>query len=303
VDGGTGQCPLCLSTLDRAVPSVDDLRGSLIRLQRDLEGITARRPRVDDRIAELEGQVGQTRRELIAIREALSVAQAIPEADASDIGRRGYVRGRISMFLDNLPTATPIETRANRIEEVKAEIARMEEQLVDESVQAEVDSILNRLSRWMTKWAQDLKLEWQPSPYRLDLSLLTVVAETEPRSTRMAQMGGGENWLGCHLIAHMALQRWFSQESRPVPRFLYLDQLTGAYYPPDGEHGSQEREAVRAVYRWLFDALAESENRFQLIIVDHADLSESWFQSAIVENWWHGDALIKPDWLTGTATL
>ena len=151
----------------------------------------------------------------------------------------------------------------------------------------------------MTKWAKDLDLEWQPNPYRLDISLLTVVADTDPRPTRMAQMGGGENWLGCHLIAHMALHRWFSEKSRPVPRFLYLDQLTGVYYPPDSvQYGTEERAKVEAVYKWLFDALTESNNGFQLIIVDHANLDVPWFQAAIVEEWWGDGGLIPQSWIS-----
>lgn len=300
VDGGTDQCPLCQNTLETPVPAVSDLRDSLTRLQNDLEGVTTRRPRVDDRIAELEAQIGQTRRELVIVREAIAATQTVPQADADDAAQRGYVRGRISMFLDNLPTAPPAGNRAVRIEELTAEIAGLEESLTDETERAEVDSILTRISRWMTKWAEDLKMEWQPNQHRLDISLLTVVAETEPRSTRMIQMGGAENWLGCHLIAHMALHRWFSQETRPVPRFLYLDQLTGAFYPPESEAGGRERALVHAMYKWLFAALEESENRFQLIIVDHADLNEQWFQDAVVEKWWgETDGLIQWEWRTG----
>jgi len=300
VDGGTSHCPLCQNELATPVPSVEDLRGSLTRLRGELEGVTTRRPRVDDRIAELEGQIGQVRRDLVTAREAIAAAQATPAVDADDAAQRGYVRGRISMFLDSLPTAPPTGNRIVRIEELLREITQLDESLVDEAVRAEVDSILTRISRWMTKWAEDLRMEWQPSPHRLDISVLTVVAETEPRPTRMVQMGGAVNWLGCHLIAHMALQRWFSQESRPVPRFLYLDQLTGAFYPPDGEAGTRERDAVRAVYKWLFAALEESGNQFQLIIVDHADLAEQWFQEAVVEKWWgENDGLIPYGWRSG----
>ena len=40
----------------------------------------------------------------------------------------------------------------------------------------------------------------------------------------MARMGSGENWVGYHLIAHLALHQWFVQRQRPVPSFLFLDQ-------------------------------------------------------------------------------
>ncbi|MFF1681539.1 DUF3732 domain-containing protein [Streptomyces sp. NPDC058256] len=44
-------------------------------------------------------------------------------------------------------------------------------------------------------------------------------------------MGSAKNWIGYHLVAHLALHTYFLRERRPVPRFLMLDQPTQAFFP------------------------------------------------------------------------
>jgi hypothetical protein len=300
-DGRLIACPVCLSPLETPPPSATELRGALQRLRADLNGVTSHRPRIDEYIATLENSLLTGRGQLAANRLSLEAVETQDHQfqqtrDAER--RRDHVRGRISLYLENVPDVANVADRAGRISSLAAEVERLERLLDDAAVRAELDSILNRLGQWMTAWATALDLEWQPAPHRLDLWLLTVVADTDPRPTRMNQMGGGENWLGCHLIAHLALHRWFAEKGRPVPRFLFLDQLTGVYYPPDSPtFGLEERAKVAHVYRWLFETAREITPGFQLIIVDHADLDEPWFQEAVVERWWGTQALVPQDWL------
>jgi hypothetical protein len=68
---------------------------------------------------------------------------------------------------------------------------------------------------------------------RIDRKKLTVVSDTPTEPVPMAQMGSGQNWLWCHLLAHLALHKWFVEKGRPVPRFLILDQPTQVYYPAE----------------------------------------------------------------------
>src|SRR5713101_6964911 len=72
----------------------------------------------------------------------------------------------------------------------------------------------------MTQSAKDLQLEFQNWPYRFDLNHLTVMADRPGRAIPMQRMGGGKNWLGCHLITLLSLHRLFVEERRPVPGFL-----------------------------------------------------------------------------------
>jgi len=122
----------------------------------------------------------------------------------------------------------------------------------------------------------------------------------------MDRMGSGENWLGCHLIVHLALHSWFVRHSRPVPRFLFLDQPSQVYFPAETDIGIEgslinlENEDRLKVIQ-MFDLLRDITNglhpNFQIIITEHADISEDWYQEAVVERWRNGEALIPSDWI------
>jgi hypothetical protein len=62
----------------------------------------------------------------------------------------------------------------------------------------------------------------------------------------------------------------------------------------------EDRQAVRRLFRLIFDVAEKLAGGLQVIITDHADLSDGWFQQAIVEKWRGGNKLVPNDWLTGT---
>lgn len=75
----------------------------------------------------------------------------------------------------------------------------------------------------MTEWAGALQFECT-GPYRLDINNLIVVIDRPGRPVAMQNIGGGKNYLGCHLLAMFALHKHFALEAAPVPGFLVLDQ-------------------------------------------------------------------------------
>lgn len=181
----------------------------------------------------------------------------------------------------------------------------------DEAVKERVDSIISILSQRMSRWAVDLGLEHSNFPLRLDIKKLTVVADTSEGPTPMSKMGSGENWVGYHLIAHLALHQWFIEKDRPVPRFLFLDQPSQVYFPAekviDGSPSlvsENDRLSVSRMLKLVFDAVSEVSPELQVIITEHADLDNDWYQSAVIERWRGGLKLVPENWpkLVGSAT-
>jgi hypothetical protein len=202
--------------------------------------------------------------------------------------------------LPALPDTKALEERAQRLRE---QSAALEEELSDERVRERIDSITSILGRRMTDWARDLDLEHSKFPLRLDLRKLTIVADTADGPLPMDRMGSGENWVGYHLIAHLALHEWFSQRGRPVPRFLFLDQPSQVYFPPEKDvDGSMtmveedDRKAVVRMFQFVFKVVNELTPGFQVVITEHADIQEDWYQSAIVERWRGGAKLVPEEW-------
>lgn len=88
-----------------------------------------------------------------------------------------------------------------------------------------------------------------------------------------------------------------------------LDQPTQAHYPSENDNGSgipdedADRLAVRNMFELMRDVVEELTPQFQIIVCDHADLPEPWFQQAVREHWRHGTKLIPADWLITTENV
>jgi hypothetical protein len=193
-----------------------------------------------------------------------------------------------------------LEEQAERL---RSQCAALEEELSDERVRERLESIISILGQKMTAWARNLDLEHSKFPLRLDLNKLTIVADTVDGPVPMDRMGSGENWVGYHLIGHLALHEWFTQRGRPVPRFLFLDQPSQVYFPAEKDvEGSMtlisenDRMAVSRMFKFVFDVVATLSPGFQVIVTEHADLTESWYQDAVVERWRKGAKLVPAEW-------
>ena len=136
----------------------------------------------------------------------------------------------------------------------------------------------------MTRLAQTLQLEHGSRAIRLDRKRLTLIADTNEGPIPLAQIGSGENWIGYHVVAHLALHKLFIERQRPVPAFLILDQPSQSQFPADPqEPGSpqphdDDRAAVVRLFKELHTAAADLSPQFQIIVVDHVDFKEPWFQ-------------------------
>jgi hypothetical protein len=88
-----------------------------------------------------------------------------------------------------------------------------------------------------------------------------------------------------------------------VPHFIFFDQPSQVYFPADSDvDGSIEsmsdddRQRVVRMFRLIFQAVEEVAPGLQVILVEHADLSESWYRDAVVERWRGGRRLVPDSW-------
>ena len=59
----------------------------------------------------------------------------------------------------------------------------------------------------------------------------------------------------------------------------------------------EDREAVRQLFRVLWEYCAASTPHMQIIVTDHVELLDNWFKEAIVARWRAGLALVPQVWL------
>ncbi len=301
-------CPLCSQDLPDAVavPAVAQIKSALTDVSSRLESVTRAAPQVERAIAELDsrlqrvqGALARNRAEMEAVRSSSDRLQQIQDETA----KRALILGRISLYLESLPELPDTQALEEQARRLRDQSAALEEDLSDERVRERIDSITSILGRRMTDWARELDLEHSKFPLRLDLRKLTIVADTADGPVPMNRMGSGENWVGYHLIAHLSLHEWFTKRERPVPRFLFLDQPSQVYFPPEKDFdgsmakvGEDDRQAVVRMFRFVFNVVNELSPGFQVIITEHADIKEDWYQSAIVERWRGGAKLVPDEW-------
>lgn len=304
-----GYCPFCEQPTSECVPSSLQLQAELQRASAQLGSVIKHTPGLEALIIEQESQLAETRR---LLRENRLVLEAIRRSDdrlveIRDIAsRRAHVLGRISLFLESLPQVADSSDLRNGIARLQEEIKQLDADISDDKLQERLDSILSVIGKRLTEWAERLELEHRGNPFRLDPRRLLVVADADHGAIPMDRMGSGANWLGCHLIAHLALHMWFKQKSRPVPRFLFLDQPSQVYFPAERDVGGsmaalkdEDRLAVIRIFELIRDVVAELNPGLQVIITEHADVTEDWYQAAVVERWRNGAALIPSTWLKG----
>ncbi len=261
-------------------------------------------PRIEFAIQEVEGKLADVRRQLDGNRELLAAvkrsSQRLQLATDTE-ARRAMVLGRISLYVENIPQMPDITEQQRRIDELKLQEMQLDQAVSSDAIQQKLESCLSNVNRYLSDYAKRIGLEYSDSPLRLDPRALTIVADTPERPIPMSEIGSGENHVGYHIVAHLALHTWFASRHRPVPSFLLLDQLSQAHFSPDAlpqdgvtkEKLDSDRKAVKGLFGLIFDIVESLEGRFQVIITDHPDFSDDVrFQAALCERWRNGLKLV-----------
>jgi site-specific recombinase XerD len=66
--------------------------------------------------------------------------------------------------------------------------------------------------------------------------------------------------------------------------------------PRVGGVENEDREAVARMYRLALEVAEELSPHFQIIVTDHADIAEDWFQQCVVQRWRRGVKLVPEEW-------
>ena len=141
----------------------------------------------------------------------------------------------------------------------------------------------------MSKWVQDLDVEYENDPIRFDLNKLTMYIDTDVKPIALPQIGSGANWVAYHLLVIFALHQHFIQNDRPIPRFIVINQPTQVYYPPEKTDDlveiSSDELAVSKMFEFIFKVVSSLTPHLQVIITDHAFLKSDNFVNSVREVW------------------
>ena len=295
-------CPLCSSVLEHPTPDSEAINTNLQNISEQLNGVTSDLSHIEQMItmaetrkAEVNSELRSVNAQIQAIQQANQKVEEIRDSNA----KRALVQGRIGFYLEIIADVEDELTDTGDIERLRYRIHSLEELLDSDALEGRLNSVLSVLSDEITGMARKLKLEHSSHPIRLDLKKLTVVADTESGPLPLERMGSGENWVSLHLITHLVLHRWFARKNLPVPHFIFFDQPTQAYFPPDITDETVRNSDMESVLR-MFQLIADivKDAGFQVIITEHADIQESWYQEMVREKWWDEITKLVPlEWI------
>ena len=310
-DTGEWQWPFSEPNLSLETPVAVLLLKELESLDKELRVSTGQRPKLEAYLAELtckvEEIVAHIKQKEVELSAAISANEFIEQMGNRNNAAARTV-GRISLFLETL---LPNENLARLDLEsclISRKVGLLEGQIGADDSNERLASILNNISAQVSRYIQKFNAEFGPYPARLNLSQLTIIFDRPERPVPMSRTGGGENHLAYHLSALLALHLFAAKNNRPIPRFLFIDQPTQVYFPSDQVYrdadGSVQKteadadlDAVRRLFELLLKFTQEDVPGFQLIVTEHANLREQWFQDALVEDpWTKPPALVPEDW-------
>jgi hypothetical protein len=310
-DSGEWQWPFSERNLALESPIAAVLLNELESLDKELRIANGQRPKLEAYLTELAGKgdviVGSIKQREAELSAAISANEVIAQMGTRN-NAAARVVGRISLFLETLLPNEDLAKLEAENRRLTNKLKQLEDQIGADDSNERLTSILNNISAQVTRYIQKFNAEFGPYPARLNLPQLTIIFDRPERPVPMSRTGGGENHLAYHLSALLALHLFAAQNNRPIPRFLLIDQPTQVYFPSeqvyrDADGSVQKTEAdadlnaVRRLFELLLKFTQEDVPGFQLIVTEHANLREQWFQEALVEQpWTKPPALVPEDW-------
>jgi hypothetical protein len=310
-DSGEWQWPFSERNLAMESPVATVLLNELESLDRELRIATGQRPKLEAYLTELAGKAdgiaGAIKQKEAELSAAISANEVIAQMGSRNNAAARAV-GRISLFLEALLPNEDLARLEAENRRLNNKVRQLEEQIGADDSNERLTSILNNISAHVSRYIQKFDAEFSPYPARLNLPQLTIIFDRPERPVPMGRTGGGENHLAYHLSALLALHLFAAQNNRPIPRFLLIDQPTQVYFPSeqvynDADGSVQKTEAdadlnaVRRLFELLLAFTQEDVPGFQLIVTEHANLRDQWFQEALVEQpWTKPPALVPEEW-------
>lgn len=310
-DSGEWQWPFSEQNLALESPVSVVLLNELESLDKELHIATGQRPKLEAYLSEMTGKAdgiaGDIKQKEAELSAAISANEVIAQMGTRN-NAAARVVGRISLFLETLLPNEDLAKLEAEKRRLSNKVKQLEERIGADESSERLTSILNNISAHVSRYIQKFNAEFSPYPARLNLQQLTIIFDRPERPVPMGRTGGGENHLAYHLSALLALHLFAAQNNRPIPRFLLIDQPTQVYFPSeqvyrDADGTVQKTEAdadlnaVRRLFELLLKFTQDDVPSFQLIVTEHANLRDQWFQEALVEKpWTKPPALVPEDW-------
>ncbi|MDF9845503.1 MULTISPECIES: DUF3732 domain-containing protein [unclassified Paenibacillus] len=283
-------CPIFGFSKNHPKDQINKFYNSLIQLEEE-SGYTNKIPAAFEREYEsVKTEIDKLSEQLTATQKRIRIQSNIRNSSANE----KYTMENISRFLGQVQYASETFESLGSDSQLSLAIAKLNERLGVLRAQVNENAIIQRVKAalrtiegFTIKLLPLLDSERPNDPIKIDYENLTVIVTgTDGRDDYLWEIGSGSNWLAYHISVTLAFQLFFNQQKHsPVPNFIVYDQPSQVYFPQKLAAKESEKDldpklnndedqiAVKKIFITMSQALSDSKNAFQVIVLEHADKS------------------------------
>lgn len=286
------ECVVCGNPQADLQPVMNRLANEFQRVSTISEALTTN-PIVDKELDGLKAALLEISEELQTTRKERLHLEAIENSAKGSLSRTYVLLGRLQALLIALNALNKNDDLEAQIQDVKQKIADIDKSNPYSKRESREQSVHEKIGELIRGYSKNYNLE-ERGEIRLEKNELTLsFSEGQNKKEYLWEVGSGANWMGYHLATFLALHEYFCiirGDDTPVFSFLVIDQPSQVYFP-SAESGAnqldadedqlasirQEREsdisATTKIFTGLARGLTRSQNKYQIIVLEHADKS------------------------------
>ncbi|MBB6400981.1 uncharacterized protein YlxW (UPF0749 family) [Methanococcus maripaludis] len=318
-DYSEDRCPFCNNVVETNYTNVELLKDQIKNLDNNINiettyynrELTNRRSKLENKKKELVTTRKSYLKELDSFIEENKKLKEIQIQDYKKV----WFLGNVNAFLESYVEPKEKKEHELKKEQFLIEIEEKSNLLSPELKEKRLDNALSEINAEMTKMSKELNFEYNIEKAFLtfdnkNLTLNVHNLYNDESVLSLSQTGSSANHLCLHLVTFLALHKFFLKHERPVPPILILDQPTKPFFEPDHAE-NKDQEDVEKIYNLMFKVVRELSPNFQLIVLDHAFLSDrnkysqktcELFEKYMLEDWHLGGKLVPDTWISEKIT-
>lgn len=305
-------CPICGQAMNSHHDELEALKKHLSDIENTASQIGEIPMAVDREVQHIRKAIDDVSDKLRDVRRQ----KKILTAESAEAGKRQFRALSVAHFLGQLSQALSLYEEiqsdgelSQDIEDLRERIARFTKLADASGVERRLNAAVDRLSTFISQHMPLLDNDHASNSAKLNVSDLTLEINGSEGQSFLWSIGSGSNHLSYHISTLLALHRFFlASRSNVVPGLLILDQPSQVYFPEkihrDAAHEEQpwknddDVAAVRKIFELLGSVVAESDERLQVIVLDHAPTSvwDKITSVTLAEDWHSGTKLVPSNW-------
>lgn len=305
-------CVAC-GSLTHSLPMVIDNLEKKINKAPDVSSLIEVNSALEKQILKIKRKRGVEGRNLSLLRSEQHALIRENKIIKDSFERIYFVAGEINSLLNALEKTKDKKHIISQLEEIERTIRKLDLSMAKVDRTEQERKIDAQLTPMIGEYADQFPLNApQGAEIVFDRKELTLRFDVADKSDYLWEIGSNADYMGYHIATFLAIHEHLSKsENQLLPpfSFLIIDQPSQVYFPSNASESSTSEEinkrtadilATRRIFEVLASALENSNQFFQIIILEHAgpDIWEEVPYTVSVESWEKkGDGLIPSAWI------